>query len=47
MVEATTTATNAAAASDPPQPQHPALPLTEIGMCEHDDSLATYCKIHD
>ena len=22
-------------------------PATEIGMCEHGDSLQTYCRIHD
>ena len=47
MVEATAPATNAAAASEPPQPAPVPLPTTEIGMCEHEDSLATYCKIHD
>jgi len=28
-------------------PQQPQLPQTEIGMCDHEDSLATYCRIHD
>jgi len=23
------------------------MPQTEIGMCDHEDSLATYCRIHD
>ena len=47
MVEATAPTTIAAATSDPPQPVPAAAPQTEIGMCEHEDSLATYCKIHD
>ena len=48
MVEATPPSTIAAAASgDPPQPVPAPTPQTEIGMCEHEDDLATYCKIHD
>lgn len=27
--------------------QAPQMPTTEIGMCEHEDSLSTYCRIHD
>lgn len=49
MVEASAPTTTIAAASVEPQsvPTAPVLPQTEIGMCEHEDSLATYCRIHD
>ena len=28
-------------------PAQPQAPQTEISMCEHEDLLATYCRIHD
>ena len=51
MVEATAPASSAAAqqtaAEGQQNPQTVSVPQTEIGMCEHEDSLATYCRIHD
>ena len=44
MVEATSTP--AAADSVPAKVLTSDVP-TEIGMCEHEDELTTYCRIHD
>ena len=49
MVEATGPSQPIAQAEQPlaDQVQAPPEPKAEIGMCEHEDLLATYCKIHD
>ena len=48
MVEATAPSTTVAAESQPAaQPAPVKEPPREIGMCEHQDSLQTYCQNHD
>lgn len=47
MVEATAPPSKEAPAGATDAERAASQPQTEIGMCEHEDELQTYCRIHD